>query len=73
MALTTKQEMKLKEMPLIETRITRSKDGKYLLHRTIMTTIRPMSYYEAILADNLRVDEDVISDDDLRKFLEAEI
>ena len=31
MVLTTKQEMKVKDMPIIETRITRSKDGKYLL------------------------------------------
>ena len=71
MVLTTKQEMKLKDMPLIETRISKSKDGKYLLHRTVMTTIRPMSYYEAVLSDNLRVDEDIISDEDLRKFFEA--
>lgn len=72
MVLTNKQEHRLKDMPIIETRISRSKDGKYLLHRTVITTIRPISYYEAILADNLKVEEEIISDDDLRKFLEKE-
>lgn len=71
MVLTPKQEMKVKDMPIIETKITRSKDGRYLMHKTTMTTIRPMSYYEAILADNLRVEEDAITDEDLRAFLEA--
>jgi hypothetical protein len=73
MVLTTKQEMKLKDMPIIETRISRSKDGKYLLHRTITTTIRPVAYYEAVLADNVKVEEETLmTDEDLRKFLEAE-
>lgn len=63
--------MKVKDMPIIDTRITRSKDGKYLLHRTTITTIRPMAYYEAVLADNTRVEEDGITDEDLRAFLEA--
>ena len=73
MVLTTKQEMKLKDMPIIETRISRSKDGKYLLHRTITTTIRPVAYYEAVLANNVQVEEETLmTDEDLRKFLEAE-
>jgi hypothetical protein len=71
MVLTPKQEQRIKEMPIIETRITKSKDGKYLLHRTTMTTIRPMSYYEAIIADNIRVEEDSLTEADLRAFLEA--
>lgn len=38
-----------KKTPLIETRITKSKDGKWLIHRTIITDIKPISYYEQIL------------------------
>jgi len=71
MVLTAKQEMRLKDMPIIEARVTRSKDGKYLIHRNITTTIRPVAYYEAILADNLRVEEDtLLTEEDLRRFLE---
>lgn len=70
MVLTAKQEMKLKDMPIIETRVIRSKDSKYLLHRTTITTIRPMTYYEAVLGNTLSVEEEALSDEDLRKFLE---
>lgn len=59
MVLTTKQEEQFKKMPLMETQIAKSKDGKYLVHKTILTTIRPMSYYEAILqnAQELAVED----------------
>ncbi len=49
MGLSDKKEAQLKQMPRIEARLTRSKDGKYLIHRTIITHIRPMAYYKAIV------------------------
>ena len=49
MGLTNKKEEQLRRMPLIQARILKSKDGKYLIHRTEITTIRPMAYYETIL------------------------
>ena len=51
MVLTKKQEEQFKKMPLIETQVAKSKDGKYLIHKTSITHIRPMSYYDAILQD----------------------
>ena len=44
-------------MPLIETRLRKSKDGQYLLHQTVITHVRPLNYYEAII--NNPVDEDL--------------
>ena len=70
MALTAKQETKVREMPLIETKISKSKDGKYLLHKTVITTIRPLAYYEAVLADKEAVAEN-LSVDEMKKILEA--
>ena len=70
MALTAKQETKVREMPLIETKISKSKDGKYLLHKTVITTIRPLAYYEAVLADKEAVVEN-LSVDEMKKILEA--
>jgi len=35
--------------PAIETRVLKSKDGKYLLHKTIITDIRPVQYFEKVL------------------------
>lgn len=70
MVLTQKQEEKVKEMPIIESKISRSKDGKYLLHKTTITMIRPVAYYEAVLGNNVQVEEETLTED-LQNFLEA--
>lgn len=44
-----KKEQQLREMPTINTRITKSKDGKFLIHKTEIVTIRPMAYFETII------------------------
>ena len=36
-------------VPKIETFVQRSKDGQYILHRTVITDIRPVLYYEKVL------------------------
>ena len=49
MGLTSRKEEQLKKMPRIETRLSKSKDGRFLIHRTIITHVRPVAYYQAIL------------------------
>jgi len=39
---------KLKKMPLIQTRIRRLKDSNLILHQVIISSIRPIEYYEAV-------------------------
>lgn len=68
MVLTRKQESRLKKMPLVEARVTKSKDGKYLIHKVILTTLRPVAYYKAILDNTEKVQEEDI--EDLEKFFE---
>lgn len=41
----------MKKMPIIESRVRRSKDGKFLVHKTEITTIKPIQYYETVLED----------------------
>ena len=60
MGLTEKREAIVKRMPIIKTDVLRSKDGKYLIHRTTITHIKPMSYYQAIVnnaEDVQKIDE----------------
>lgn len=40
---------KLAKMPHIESKIFKSKSGDYLVHRTVITDIRPVSYYEKVM------------------------
>ena len=49
MGLTNKKEEQLKKMPLVESRFSKSKDGRYVVHKTIITTIRPVSYFEKVI------------------------
>ena len=57
MVLTKKKETQLKKMPIIETRLKKSLDGKYLVNQTVITHVRPVGYYETIL--NGPVEEDL--------------
>ena len=60
MGLTNKKEDQLKNMPVIEARIVKSKDGKYIIHKTTITTIRPVLYYEKVLEDDVVEEESVV-------------
>jgi len=58
MGLTNKKEEQLRKMPLIQNVIRRSKDGRYLIHKIVITTIRPMAYYKAIMDNSVVVEEE---------------
>ena len=38
-----------KQQPIVETQVTMSKDGKYLLHVTKITDIKPIGYYQKVM------------------------
>lgn len=66
MGLTNKKEEQLRKMPIVQAKILKSKDGKYLIHRTEIITIRPMAYYETILHGKEEVE---VSEDELQTLL----
>jgi NACalpha-BTF3-like transcription factor len=39
----------LKKMPVIETVVFKSKDGKYIVNKTTITDIKPVNYFQAVL------------------------
>lgn len=49
MNLSEKKVQHLKKMPLIQTRIRRLQDSNLILHQTIISDIRPIEYYEAVV------------------------
>ena len=57
MGLTNKKEQQLRKMPLIESTFSKSKDGKYLIHKTVITTIRPTAYFEKIIESEGSIDD----------------
>jgi hypothetical protein len=67
MGLTNKKEEQLKKMPIVQTRMMKSKDGKYLIHRVEITTIKPMAYYETILHGKEEVE---VSEDEIQTLLQ---
>ena len=49
MGLTNKKEEQLKKMPRIESKVFKSKDGKWIVQRTTITTIKPVKYFQKVL------------------------
>lgn len=49
MGLTNRREEILKEMPAIKSSVTKSKNGKFIIQKTTITTVKPKEYFEAIL------------------------
>lgn len=45
----TKNESIGQNRPILETHISVSKDGKYIIHKTSIVDIKPVSYYEKVL------------------------
>ncbi len=58
MGLTNKKEKQLRKMPKIESIIKKSKDGRFVIQQTIITNIKPIEYYEAIMYGKT-VDDDI--------------
>lgn len=65
MGLTSKKEDQLRKMPLIQSRIKASKNGKYIISQTVITSIKPIEYYNAVLANTVKVTEEPLEDDEL--------
>ena len=50
MELSEKKIEQLSKQPIVETSITRSEDGKWVVHKTTITDIKPVTYFEKVLA-----------------------
>ena len=40
----------LSKQPIIESTISVSEDGKWIIHRTVITDLKPRSYFEKVLS-----------------------
>lgn len=48
------KERKIEELnkqPIIESFVKKSEDGKWVLHKTVITDIKPYSYLEKVMED----------------------
>ena len=49
--LSEKKIEELKKQPVIETKIRKSRDGRWLIHQTKITDIKPVNYFEKVLEE----------------------
>lgn len=54
---------------LIENKITTTKDGRYIIHRTIIVNILPADYYRVVLANAIKVEEEELSDEQISRLV----
>ena len=52
-------------MPIIQSRIKASRNGRYIIQQTVITNVKPIEYYNAILANNVKVTEEPLGEDEL--------
>jgi hypothetical protein len=50
MELSEKKMEQLNKQPILESSITRSEDGKWVVHKTTITDIKSVNYFEKVLA-----------------------
>jgi hypothetical protein len=65
MGLSNKKEEELRRMPRIQNKIKASRNGRYIIQQTVITSIKPVDYYNAILANTVKVTDEPIGDDEL--------
>jgi len=49
MELTKSKIEQLNKQPIIETAVAKSDDGKWIVHKTTITDIKPSSYMEKVM------------------------
>ncbi|MFH1400400.1 MAG: hypothetical protein ABIH41_02675 [Nanoarchaeota archaeon] len=64
MGLSNKKEEQLRKMPRIESKVRKSKDGRWLITQTVITNIKPVQYYKKVLESDthLPVEEENFDD-----------
>jgi hypothetical protein len=65
MGLSNKKEDQLRKMPIIQSRMKTSRNGRYIIQQTVITNVKPIEYYQAILANNVKVTEEPLEEDEL--------
>ena len=50
MELSEKKMEQLNKQPIVESSIKRSEDGKWIVHKTTITDIKPLAYFEKVMA-----------------------
>ena len=52
--LTQLKIEQLNKQPILETSVQISEDGKWIMHKTIITDIKPVSYFEKVLSNSAK-------------------
>lgn len=52
MGLTYAKEEQLRKQPIMESFVRKSEDGRFIVNKTVITTIKPVAYYQAVLNSN---------------------
>lgn len=47
--ITEAKAEQLNRQPIIETFVNKSKDGKWVIYKTVITDIKPVSYLEKVI------------------------
>ena len=59
--LWEKKKEQMINMPIIESNIFKSKDGSFIIHKTTITDIKSIKYYDAVMESNSSLKEEKVA------------
>ncbi len=62
MGLSNRKEEQLRKMPLVQSKLFKSQDGRFIVHKTIFTDVKPTSYYEKVV--HAPATNDIVADEE---------
>jgi hypothetical protein len=63
MGLTNRKEEQLKRMPTVDFNVYKSKDGRFLIHKTTITDIKPFAYYKKIVENPTEIENTAVAEE----------
>ena len=51
MELSALKIQQINKQPIVESSVSKSEDGKWLIHKTVITDIKPVSYFQKVMAN----------------------
>lgn len=62
MGLSNRKEEQLRKMPQVQSRVFKSQDGRFIVHRTTLTDIKPVGYYDKVVRSPAT--EEIVADEE---------
>lgn len=58
MGLSNAKEEQLRKQPILQSFVRKSEDGRYIVSKTVITSIKPVQYFEKVMSSEAMLEEE---------------